>query len=79
MIGPVENIISKRRGKILSEEIQTSTSIFSITAHIPISESTGFAAELKKKTRGDAIPQMFFDKWSLIDECVIEKDENNKL
>jgi ribosome assembly protein 1 len=73
-MGPVYNIISKRRGRIISEDIQTSTSIFSVIAHIPVSESVGFAAELKKKTSGDAIPQIFFDKWCVIKENAIEKD-----
>lgn len=42
VLGRVHAVLSKRHGKILSEDMRFGTSIFNITAIMPVIESIGF-------------------------------------
>ena len=52
-LGKVYSVLSKRNGRILSEEMRATTSsdIFFIQALLPVTDSFGFAEEIRKKTR----------------------------
>ena len=43
VLGKVYGVLSKRRGKILSEEMKEGTPFFNIRSSIPVIESFGFA------------------------------------
>ena len=43
VLGKVYGVISKRRGRIVAEELKEGTSFFSISARLPVVESFGFA------------------------------------
>lgn len=61
-------VLSRRRGVIVNEDIIEGTSLFLLTASIPIAESFGFAQELLERTGGNAIsPQLSFSHWSKFD------------
>ena len=67
-LGNLYAVLSKRRGIITSEDIIEGTSLFLISAFLPISESFGFAQELLEKTSGNAIsPQLTFSHWEVLE------------
>ncbi|KAJ3342830.1 Cytoplasmic GTPase/eEF2-like protein (ribosomal biogenesis) [Gonapodya sp. JEL0774] len=70
VLGKVYAVIAKRRGRILSEELQedTSSDIFTIKATLPIFESFGFADDLRKRTSGAANPQLIFSGYEVLDQ-----------
>jgi len=68
VLGKVYGVLSKRKGKILSEEMKEGTSIFIIKATLPVVESFGFSEEIRTKTSGLASPQLVFCGWEIFDE-----------
>lgn len=67
-LGKANAVISKRRGKIIDNDLIEGTAIFVIESHIPVAESFGFASELRKKTSGACMsPQLSFSHWALLD------------
>ncbi|KAJ1829375.1 Cytoplasmic GTPase/eEF2-like protein (ribosomal biogenesis) [Coemansia sp. RSA 2599] len=67
VLGKVHAVISRRRGRVLSEEMREGTPYFSIKAAIPIVESFGFADEIRKRTSGAAIPLLIFRGFEPLD------------
>eukprot|EP00163_Fabomonas_tropica_P023633 TRINITY_DN41018_c0_g1_i1.p1 TRINITY_DN41018_c0_g1~~TRINITY_DN41018_c0_g1_i1.p1 ORF type:complete len:1148 (-),score=244.21 TRINITY_DN41018_c0_g1_i1:11-3049(-) len=66
VLGKVYGVISKRRGKVVSEDMREGTSIFDISCHLPVAESFGFADEIRKRSSGAAIPQLVFSHWEVM-------------
>jgi len=60
MLGRVYSILSKRHGRVISEDYQDGTGFFSITARLPVVESFGLADDIRSRTAGVAIPQLSF-------------------
>lgn len=60
-------MLSRRRGRIVSEEMKDGTLIFTIGALLPVVESFGFAEEIRKRTSGAASPQLLFAGFKLFD------------
>ncbi|CAO1635078.1 unnamed protein product [Sympodiomycopsis kandeliae] len=60
VLGKVHGVLSRRRGKVLSEEMQDGTAYFTIKSSLPVIESFGFSDEIRKKTSGVASPQLIF-------------------
>ncbi|KAF8473989.1 ribosome biogenesis protein Ria1 [Kalaharituber pfeilii] len=70
-LGRVYTVITRRRGRILSEEMREGTPYFTITATLPVKESFGFSDELRKRTSGEAAsPQMVWGGY----EVVVDED-----
>lgn len=67
VLGKVYGVISKRRGKILTEEMKEGTPFFSIHASIPVQEAFGFSEEIRKRTSGAANPQLVFSGYQVLD------------
>lgn len=68
-LGNLYAVLSKRRGEVTKEDIIDGTSLFILSATLPISESFGFAQELLRKTSGNATaPQLVFSHWNIIQE-----------
>ena len=60
-LGNLYSIISKRRGKVLREEIWEGSNLFHIECTLPVVESFGFADDLRKSTSGAVqYPQLVF-------------------
>jgi ribosome assembly protein 1 len=68
VLGKVYGCVAKRKGKILSEEMQEGTTFFVITATIPVVESFGFCDDIRKRTSGAAQPQLIFKGFEVLDE-----------
>lgn len=68
-LGNLYAVLSRRRGDVIAEDIIEGTSLFLLTATLPVVESFGFAQELLKKTSGSAItPLLAFSHWSIMED-----------
>ncbi|KDN46624.1 putative translation elongation factor 2-putative [Tilletiaria anomala UBC 951] len=65
VLGKVHAVLSRRRGRITSEEMKEGTSFFTVGALLPVVESFGFADEIRKRTSGAASPQLIFAGFEL--------------
>lgn len=68
VLGRVYGVITRRRGRILSEAMKEGTPFFSILALLPVAESFGFSAEIRQRTGGLASPQLRFKGFEALDE-----------
>jgi hypothetical protein len=68
-LGNLYAVLSKRRGQVHKEDIIEGTSLFLLSATLPVAESFGFAQELLKRTSGNGTaPQLRFSHWSVQEE-----------
>ncbi len=66
-LGKFYGVVSRRRGRVLSDELLEGTDVFIIDAVLPVAESFGFAEELRKKTSGAASsPQLVLSHWEVL-------------
>ncbi|KAL4795871.1 P-loop containing nucleoside triphosphate hydrolase protein [Aspergillus venezuelensis] len=68
VLGRVYGVITRRRGRILSETMKEGTPFFTILALLPVAESFGFAEEIRKRTSGAAQPQLIFAGFEALDQ-----------
>ncbi|GKZ23325.1 cytoplasmic GTPase/eEF2-like protein (ribosomal bioproteinsis) [Aspergillus brasiliensis] len=68
VLGRVYGVITRRRGRILSEVMKEGTPFFTILSLLPVAESFGFAEEIRKRTSGAAQPQLIFAGFEALDE-----------
>lgn len=61
-------VITRRRGKILSESMNEGTQFFTTVAVLPVVESFGFSEEMWTRTSGAASPQLVFQGFEMLDE-----------
>lgn len=67
-MGKVYAVISKRKGKVLSENMNDDSETFIVQSLIPAIESIGFCDEIRKKTSGLAYPQLIFQGFEVLDQ-----------
>jgi len=68
VLGKTYAVLSRRRAKILAEEMREGTAdLFSINALLPVVESFGFAPEMLTKTQGVALTQLQFGGWEIVE------------
>jgi len=68
-LGPLYAILSKRRGRVLSDTMVEGTDLISIEATLPQSESFGLTPELMKKSSGEVTaPELVFSHWAMLEE-----------
>ena len=68
VLGRVYGVITRRRGRIVSEALKEGTPFFTILAVLPVAESFGFSDEIRKRTSGAASPQLVFQGFEVLDE-----------
>lgn len=68
MLGRVYDVLTRRRGRVLSEAMKEGTPFFSIQSLLPAAESFGFADDMRKRTSGAAQPQLIFAGFEVLDE-----------
>ncbi|KDE05785.1 hypothetical protein MVLG_03876 [Microbotryum lychnidis-dioicae p1A1 Lamole] len=68
VLGKVYGVVSKRKGRIVSEEMKEGTAFFTIQALLPVVESFGFADEIRTRTSGAASPQLVFHGFEILDQ-----------
>ena len=72
VLGRVYGVLTRRRGRILSESLaqQTGSSdlnLFSILSLLPVATSFGFSDEIRKRTSGAASPQLIFSGFEMVE------------
>lgn len=68
VLGRVYDVLTRRRGRVVSESMKEGTPFFSVQALLPVAESFGFADEMRKRTSGAAQPQLIFAGFEVLDE-----------
>lgn len=64
-VGGIFQTMNKRRGQIIEDCAIPGTPMHLVKAYLPVNESFGFTAELRKNTGGNAFPQCVFDHWQI--------------
>ncbi|KAH8894876.1 P-loop containing nucleoside triphosphate hydrolase protein [Thozetella sp. PMI_491] len=67
-LGRVYDVLTRRRGRVLSDAMNEGTPFYTIRSVIPAAESFGFADEMRKRTSGAAQPQLIFAGFEILDE-----------
>ncbi|KAK0630562.1 P-loop containing nucleoside triphosphate hydrolase protein [Bombardia bombarda] len=68
VLGRAYDVLTRRRGRVLSEAMNEGTPFFTIQAQLPVAESFGFADDMRKRTSGAAQPQLIFTGFEILDE-----------
>jgi len=68
VLGRVYGVISRRGGRIVSEDLLGNTNDFTILALLPVVESFGFSDEIRQRTSGFAAPQLVFEGFEMLDQ-----------
>lgn len=67
-LGNLYAVLAQRRGEVTNEDIIEGTSLFLLSAQLPVYNSFGFAQQLLKKTSGQGTaPQLSFSHWSKVE------------
>jgi elongation factor 2 len=69
----VISCIHQRDGQVISEQQQLETGAFTVKAHLPVSKSFGFDAELHSRTAGKVSTYTVFDHWETLPGCPLDK------
>ncbi|KAK7286801.1 hypothetical protein RJT34_22055 [Clitoria ternatea] len=67
-LGPMYAVLSRRRARVLKEEMQEGSPFFTVHAYVPVSESFGFADELRRWTSGAASALLVCSHWEALPE-----------
>mmetsp|Transcript_11106 Transcript_11106/g.13381 ORF Transcript_11106/g.13381 Transcript_11106/m.13381 type:complete len:148 (-) Transcript_11106:66-509(-) len=68
-IGSLYTVLSKRRGKVLTDDMVEGTDLLLITATIPQAESFRLTTELLRQSSGEVTaPELVFDHWEVLEE-----------
>ncbi|KAL6624618.1 hypothetical protein ACP70R_031939 [Stipagrostis hirtigluma subsp. patula] len=59
-------VLGDYRARVLKEEMQEGTSLFTVHAHLPIAESSEFSEKLRNGTSGSASAFLAFSHWQTI-------------
>ena len=68
VLGRVYDVLTRRRGRILSEALKEGTPFYTILSLLPVAQSFGFSDEMRKRTAGLAQPQLRFEGFEILDE-----------
>ncbi|KAF3455327.1 hypothetical protein FNV43_RR05775 [Rhamnella rubrinervis] len=67
-LGPMYAVLARRRARVLKEEMQEGSPLFTVHAYLPVSESFGFADELRRWTSGGASALLVLSHWEALPE-----------
>lgn len=68
VLSKVYNVLGRRNGRIIDEQMLESTNNFTVLSLLPVAESFGFSDEIRQRTSGFAAPQLVFEGFEMIDE-----------
>ncbi|XP_077988979.1 elongation factor-like GTPase 1 [Glandiceps talaboti] len=66
VLGRMYAVLNKRNGRVQQEEMREGSAVFMVKALLPVAESFGFAEDIRKRTSGQASPQLFFSHWEVV-------------
>ncbi|XP_059641161.1 uncharacterized protein LOC132283253 [Cornus florida] len=67
-LGPMYAVLARRRARVLKEEMQEGSSLFTVHAYVPVAESFGFADELRRWTSGASSALLVLSHWETLPE-----------
>ncbi|KAI3920150.1 hypothetical protein MKX01_017807 [Papaver californicum] len=67
-LGSIYAVLSKRRARFLKEEMQQGSSLFTVHAYVPVTESLGFAQQLLEKKTGASSALLVLSHWEELSE-----------
>jgi len=67
VVNSVYSVIAGRRGTVVNQIHREGTPIVVLKTYVPVANSFGLTAELRKETSGKAFPQCSFDHWNIMD------------
>ena len=68
-LGPLHAVLSRRRGKVLTDDMVEGTDLIRVTANLPQAESFHLAPELLKESSGEVTaPELVFSHWGVLEE-----------
>lgn len=67
VLSGVYSVISRRRGRILQEELREGSDMFIVHTYLPVEASFGLADELRSRCSGAASCSMLFSHWERLD------------
>ncbi|OMO57092.1 hypothetical protein CCACVL1_25998 [Corchorus capsularis] len=67
-LGPMYAVLARRRARVLKEEMQEGSPLFTVHAYVPVSESFGFADELRRWTSGASSALLVLSRWEALQE-----------
>lgn len=62
-LGSMYAVLARRRARVLKEEMQEGSPLFTVQAYVPVAESFGFADELRRWTSGAASALLVLSHW----------------
>lgn len=71
-MGAIYQVMSKRRGQVISQDPREGQPLADIKSHLPVGESFGFDPDLRAATSGQAFPQCVFSHYALIESDPLE-------
>ena len=67
-LGSMYAVLSRRRARVLKEEMRESSPLFTVHAYVPVAESFGFADELRRWTSGASSALLVLSHWEELPE-----------
>ncbi|KAI5678531.1 hypothetical protein M9H77_09481 [Catharanthus roseus] len=67
-LGSMYAVLARRRARVVKEEMQEGSPLFTVHAYIPVAESFGFADELRRWTSGASSALLVLSHWEAIEE-----------
>ncbi|KAG6682525.1 hypothetical protein I3842_13G147100 [Carya illinoinensis] len=67
-LGPMYAVLGRRRARVSKEIMQEGSPLFTVHAYVPVSESFGFADELRRWTSGAASALLVLSHWEALPE-----------
>lgn len=67
-LGSMYAVLNRKRARVLNEEMQEGSPLFTVHAYVPVSESFGFADELRRWTSGAASALLVLSHWEVLPE-----------
>ncbi|XP_008809463.2 LOW QUALITY PROTEIN: elongation factor-like GTPase 1 [Phoenix dactylifera] len=67
-LGSMYAVLARRRARVLKEEMQEGSALFTVHAYVPVAESFGFADELRRWTSGGASALLVLSHWEALSE-----------
>uniref|UniRef100_A0A7S1DM63 Elongation factor EFG domain-containing protein n=1 Tax=Hemiselmis andersenii TaxID=464988 RepID=A0A7S1DM63_HEMAN len=66
-LGKAYSVLSKRRARVVDEQMRDGTDTFVVSSILPVAESFGLADDLRKQTSGAATCHLTMAGWELMD------------
>jgi U5 small nuclear ribonucleoprotein component len=74
-VSTVYNILSRRRGHVLSDGPIAGTPLYRIHGLMPVIDSFGFETDLRINTPGQAMVSLVFDRWSIVPGDPLDREQ----